>query len=750
MEISWVRIARVMACALFAAGGAGVAAAQSAVDLAPVDVVGVAPLPGLATPIGQVPSNVQSFGARILGRQRTTGVAEFLEFNANSVAINSPSGNDFQNDLSFRGFTASPLLGTPQGLSVFQDGVRINEAFADIVHWDLIPQNAIASMQLLPGSNPVFGLNTLGGALALTMKDGFAYQDAGIEAYAGAFGRRAVAADAGGANGPWAGFAAMEALHDDGWRKHSATRIARLYARGDWRGPADDIGLAISLADNFLNGTQALPLSMLGNPRQPYTWPDSTQTQLGFGNATWTHAFADDALVAVNGYYRRLRTTGVNSNVNGDYDPVESPAAAFNLQTAATTRAWGGAIQVSARRHWGATAHQLVVGAAFDGGSTSFSQARQNATFVNDREAVGTGAFATTTDVSSTVRYAGVYIADTITLSQQWSMMLAGRYNVARSTTQDLTGETPAINATNAFRKFSPAIGGNWQPSPNVNAFASISQGVRVPTPIELTCADPAAPCTLPNIFVADPPLQPVVATTYEAGLRGRVGSNGYYTAAIYRTELADDIQFISAGSGAVNAGYFQNVGKTRRQGLELTGGTTLGEFAFVARYSFLDATFQSGFDENSPNNSSANAQGQIAVQPANRLPGLPRNTVRLRADWASGPFALGATVLAAGSQYARGDENNQDANGQVPGYTVVALDGTWQIDRRWQLFMRVDNIFDRTYQNFGILGANYFRGPGNTFDAALAGPEQFRSPGAPLGAWIGIRYRLDRGVGNR
>jgi len=96
-------------------------------------------------------------------------------------------------------------------------------------------------------------------------------------------------------------------------------------------------------------------------------------------------------------------------------------------------------------------------------------------------------------------------------------------------------------------------------------------------------------------------------------------------------------------------------------------------------------------------------------------------------------------------SQYARGDENNKDVNGPVPGYAVVSLDGTWQIDRDWQLFARIDNLFDRAYQNFGILGSNYFRGPGNTFDAALAGPEQFRSPGAPFGAWIGIRYRLDR-----
>ena len=157
----------------------GGATAEEPVRIPPVEVIGTAPLPGLDTPVEQVPSNVQSFGARDIDRQRTGGVAEFLNFNANSTSLNSPTGNSYQPDISFRGFTASGLLGTPQGLSVFQDGVRINEAFADVVNWDLLPKNAVSSMQLLPGSNPVFGLNTLGGALTINMKDGFRYTGAG-------------------------------------------------------------------------------------------------------------------------------------------------------------------------------------------------------------------------------------------------------------------------------------------------------------------------------------------------------------------------------------------------------------------------------------------------------------------------------------------------------------------------------------------------------------------------------------------
>ena len=725
-------------------------AGDDAVNLGRIDVIGTTPLPGLGTPLEQIPSNVQNFGGRDLSRQRTGGVAEFLDLNANSVNLNSPTGNAFQPDVSFRGFTASSLLGTPQGLSVFQDGVRINEAFADIVNWDLIPKNAVASMQVLPGSNPVFGLNTLGGALTLHMKDGFANAGAEASISSGSFARTELAAEAGGNDGTFGFFAAIEGIRDDGYRDHSAARIGRLYARADAHAASDQYSVGLSLADNHLEGTQALPVSMLDNPKQAYTWPDTTDNRLAFVNGNWLHSSAPDTLLAGNAYYRRIATSGVNSNVNGDYAPPEQPNEAFNLETSETTNAWGASLQLTLQRIIAGVGHQMVVGAAYDAGRTGFKQSGQPATFAPDRDTVGTGDFTLETNVTTSNRSLGFYVADTIALAPQWSLLLAGRYNAARIVTQDLTGESPAIDGTNTFQRFNPAVGLTWTGSPALNVFGGVNQGTRVPTAVELTCADPAAPCTLPNIFVADPPLKQVVATTYELGVRGRIGASSFYSAAIYRTDLDDDIQFIGAGSGAVNAGYFRNVGSTRRQGVELTGGTTLGEVRVVARYSFLDATFQTGFAESSPNNSTADADGLIYVQPGNRLPTLPRNAFRLRADWVHGPFALGATLAAFDSQYARGNENNADPAGKVPGYTVVAMDASWNIASDWQVFARIDNLFNRTYQNFGILGANFFRGPGNTFDAGLAGPEAFRSPGAPLGAWIGIQYRLDRGTGSR
>ncbi len=740
---------RIVAC-LFAFCCATRVASQTPVDLGRIDVIGTTPLPGPGLAVEQVPSNVQTFGARDIERQRTGGVAEYLNLNANSLSLNSPTGNSFQPDVSFRGFTASALLGTPQGLSVFQDGVRINEAFADVVNWDLIPKNAIASMQLLPGSNPIFGLNTLGGALTINMKDGFRFAGANVDLSAGSFGRTAIAADLGGNNGTIAGYAAFEGIDDNGWRDHASSRIRRMYARGDAHLAQDEFNVAITLADNYLEGTQALPVSMLGNPKQPYTWPDTTDNRLDFISANWQHTFGADTMLAANIYYRKISNSGVNSNVNGEYEPPAQPNEAFNILTAANTRGWGASLQLTARRMLSGMSHQLVAGMAYDAGKTTFTQSEQPAQFVADRDTIGVGDFALATHVATRNRSLGFYVADTVAIAPQWSLLLSGRYNAARVQTQDLTGDTPAINGTHTFQRFNPALGLTWTASSRLNVFGGVNQGMRVPTAVELTCADPEAPCILPNIFVADPPLKAVVATTWEVGVRGRIGAAGFYSGALYRTDLADDIHFISAGSGAVNAGYFQNVGNTRRQGVELAGGTTWDEWQLTARYSFLDATYQTGFSQSSPNNSTADAAGQIYVQPGNRLPTLPRNALKLRADWMRGPLALGASLVAFDTQYSRGNENNADPAGKVPGYALVALDGSWKITPEWQLFARIDNLFNRTWQNFGILGANYFRGPGNTFDSSLAGPEAFRAPGAPFGAWIGIQYRLDRGAASR
>jgi outer membrane receptor protein involved in Fe transport len=168
---------------------------------------------------------------------------------------------------------------------------------------------------------------------------------------------------------------------------------------------------------------------------------------------------------------------------------------------------------------------------------------------------------------------------------------------------------------------------------------------------------------------------------------------------------------------------------------------------SIVARYSFTDATYRAGFVEHSPNNSTADAAGDIVVRAGNRMPGVPRHLVKLRVEWsAAESLSIAAGLVAASPQYAHGDENNLDATGRVPGYAVVNLDARWRVTRNVELFVNAANVFDARWQNLGVLGANYFRGPGDTFAPDLAAPAAFRAPGAPFGAWAGLRYRFEGG----
>jgi len=283
----------------------------------------------------------------------------------------------------------------------------------------------------------------------------------------------------------------------------------------------------------------------------------------------------------------------------------------------------------------------------------------------------------------------------------------------------------------------------NFNPTPGLTTYAGYNEGMRAPTALELTCADPAAPCKLPNSFLADPPLKKIVAKTFEIGARGRQRDFSW-SAAAFRTDLLDDIQFVSSGGG-INAGFFQNVGRTRRQGLELTAAQKFGPFGVVARYGFLDATYRTGFIEHSPANSTADANGDIEVRPGNRIPSVPRQTLRLRLDFEpTTTWSVGANVIVNSASWSRGDENNQDASGPVPGYTVVNLDGRLRVTRNVEFFARINNLFDRKYSNFGILGENVFTGPGRSFDPANGVNESFRGLGAPRGAWVGVRFELD------
>jgi len=191
-----------------------------------VTVIGQTPLPGLELPLGQIAAPVQSATAGDIDGSGALDVSAFMNRRLGGVHVNEVQGNPFQMDVNYRGYTASPLLGTPQGLSVYFDGVRINQPFGDVVSWDLIPKAAIASMNLMPGSNPLFGLNTLGGALAIQTKEGRSHPGSSVQVTGGSNSRRSLELEHGGFNDKgleW--FVAGNLFRDSGWRTNSPSDV---------------------------------------------------------------------------------------------------------------------------------------------------------------------------------------------------------------------------------------------------------------------------------------------------------------------------------------------------------------------------------------------------------------------------------------------------------------------------------------------------------------------------------------------
>ena len=730
--------------------------AAEILELPTIEVIGTTPLPGIGTPIKDVPANVQVFTSKEFAKQKQTNISEYLEQNPSSVTVNAAQGNPFQVDINFRGFTASPLLGTPQGLSVFQDGVRINEPFGDAVNWDLIPQSAISSIQVIPGSNPVFGLNTLGGALSVYTKSGFQYPGASIEALLGSFRRKQIQFEMGGSDGKSVDYFLTGNFFDEhGWGDHNPSKVKQFFTKVGWRDDKTDIDLSLTAADNRLEGMQSLPKSYIKeNYKQAYTFPDINENKLTSLNLKASHFYTDDLLLGGNTYFRKFKNSNTSSNQADNFDillPVSSSNfPALNDRSVIDQDSYGGSFQVTINSLLGARKNQLTVGASADWGKANFQQSSQASNWTADRDivAIPGAQFALQTNADTKNAYYGLYFTDTLQLSDQWGMTYSGRYNRAQVKIVN-RGDAldDRLNGSHTFSRFNPAVGVNFNPSPKLTAYATYNEGMRAPTPMELTCADPDAPCKLPNSFLADPPLKNVVSKTVELGARGKVGEGASWNAAIYRTDLKDDIQFISSNlTTATNLGYFQNVGKTRREGLELGGSSKISSFTLSARYAYLKATFQSPFVVFSPFNSSADIDGNIRVSTGDRIPGIPAHNfkVRLDYDW-NETFSVGTNLLYSSGLFARGDENNQDRHGKVPGYAVVNLDGRYSLTKKLQFFGRVNNLFDKRYANFGILGENLFpESNGKTFTGTGNGEvEQFQSLGSPRGFWIGARYEI-------
>jgi iron complex outermembrane receptor protein len=743
----------------------------------------------------RVPARVQTATTETVDALQPLDITELLHRGFGSVSINHAQNNPLQPDVNFRGQTASPLLGLPQGISVYANGVRMNEVFGDTVNWDLLPLSAIQGAQALAGTNPVFGQNSLGGALSIAMKNGFSYEGTGAEAWGGSFGRRGGSLQHGGNNGSWGWYGNVDYFAEDGWRDFSKSEALRGFGALSWRNGEDRFDLSLAHADSELRGNGASPVELLEERRKAvFTHPDLTDNKLTQVIASGSKLLGGGLSLSGNAFYRNLRTNSFNGDgtifeecdiggeellVEEDFDdldddgecgdgdvyslvldqfgnPIEAELDdeelnAINNISRRRQRSGGASVQLGHELDLGnGRRNDLTVGASWQTGKASFDSVLEVAQLDEDRSTTRTGIFAEefATAVDSRVTTYSLYVADTFDLTRSLSLTAAARYDNTRITLKDRSGLDPELNGRHRFDRINPALGLTWRGANGLVGYLSVSQASRTPTAVELACADEDAPCSLPNAFLADPPLDEVVARSVEVGLRGNgVGGIRWHVGA-YQTVNRDDILFQTVGGAQANVGFFDNVADTRRRGVELELAQKLGAFSWKLDYGMVDATFRDDFIVNSPNHplfgddaDEVDGAGfivgddKLQVTAGRRIPGIARHQANLLLDWqATAKLRLGTDLNYRSGVYLRGDEIN--VLGRTGSYLTVNLHGEYHYTRSLSFFARAENLFNKKYETFGLLGE-----PDEVF-------EDFEDPrffgaGPPRGVWAGFRLKL-------
>ncbi len=773
--------------------GLAITAANPAIaaETAPPEIViTAAPIPGGGVARDKIAANPRVIDSTDIRGEGNASILKALESGLAGVSLDQAQNNPFQPNMVYRGFEASPLAGDAQGLAVYVNGVRFNQSFGDTVNWDLIPDSAVERMTL-EGSNAVFGLNALGGSLAVQMKNGFTHHGASAEVSGGSFGRIEGGAELSVGGESTSLYLAAHRVSESGWRPHSPSDLRQIYGDLGWRNPDAELHLNIIGADNDLTGNGTSPVELLAVDRRAiFTYPDSTHNRYIRVSPTADIALGESTRLQATAYYSRLHQHTENGDAadagvcednedlictkdgdpltdsNGDEIPnflTDSPYQAyvdrfdnpewadggpyaFLNRTSTHTHTTGIAAQVTDTHDIFGLGNHLVVGASVDRGSTQFAASTEIGALTLDRGYQGPGipidspgGDITPVGVTAHNTYLGIYISDILDLTPDLSATLAGRYNRARVRLIDRLGT--ALNGTHHYRRFNPDLGLAYKLTPSLTAYARYSEANRIPTPAELSCADPTSPCSLTNFFVGDPPLDQVVARTIEAGLRGQVANLGgvsidWHTGG-FTTTSRHDIQYVA--SGTIGRAYFRNIGSTRRRGLEAGLTLTTDRLTAYLDYSLTDATYRTALALDSPDNPEADANGQIMVSPGDRLPGIPEHSLKFGAHYrATTQLALALTGRAVTGQSLFGDEAN--LNPKTSGYVVMNAHASYTLFDKVELYVTIDNLFDKHYATYGTFSAT---DEIPLLEAPDARNTRALSPAPPTAFYAGTRIRF-------
>jgi len=726
-----------------------------------VVVYGTLPDSDIGQDPNKVPGELQSFSADQIGAQHGATLLDALGRSA-GVSLSDAQGNAMFQNLRFHGFEASPLQGVAEGVAVYQNGIRLNEAFGDTVNWDSVPQTAINRMDVW-SSNPVFGLNALGGAVNLVMKNGFTWQGTALSGQGGTYGHGMGTAQFGFQSGDASFYAAAEGVTDSGWRQHSPSGLARLYTDAGARFGASEVHFVAAGSLSELGVVGPTPIELLqSSSTATYTYPQTTHNLTGSLALSGKTRLSDRWQVEASLYVRALRQRHVDGN-SGNFESCSGKSSfggdlclqddAFGTPAGGKTTAFrnqfvimsaagqvfpfdstvsyatidrsfidtvtqGATLQLTGNQPLFGLSNYFTAGGSIDHSAIGFRSgstlAREfsNLDVAVDPAVPGAGTIVHTlgnlgyapVDLGATTSYYGLYAVDALDVTPALTVTAGLRANAADISGRDRSGAATELTGNHGYGHVNPLAGLAYKFNDALSLFGGYAQANRAPTPLELDCASQTQPCLLENSLVADPPLAQVVSHSWQAGARGSLDGPWddeqlKWSATFFRTDSDNDI--IALASSIAGRGYYTNVPLTRRQGADLTLDYQGRDWSAYASYSYLDATYQFTGTLASPNNPGANADGKVLVTPGRHLPMTAANSIKAGGDiTVLKGLSMGAELAFTGSQYFDGDPSN--LNGKLPAYVVVNLRAAYDISPQWQIFGLVDNVFDNHSASYG------------------------------------------------
>lgn len=654
------------------------------------------------------------------------------------VTFGNQTGSPYQADLRIRGFAVSPVVGLPQSVSVFVDGVRVNEADASQVHLSLVPAAAVERLELVRGPVGAFGRNSLAGSINIVTARGTETSGVSFEGEGGSYRSGSGIVRAGGQSGAVDGLITGAYRRSEGWRQLGHSDELSLFGKVGWRGGQTDAWISYTLEADSLEGPGPLPESWIeghGLPTDIVSPPsDPRRLQYTGGNG--------DAFKArmhfVNSRLERDLTSNLSLQLTSFARFVDFRQSNDNLTEPdalgiTDIASYGATVQLARQPHAGL----IIVGGI---------EAVRNEVDIDIRErpnrAFPSVVPRTTERLRTHEKNLAGFGEAFWHLRPNLALHTSLRFDYTSLPVEDLID--PADSGHNTFAELTGGLGLSSDVGGGLRAFAGYSRGFRAPVILEVSCADPSDPCQLPFELGPDPPLEPVKSDSWQAGLRLSHDRLRVEWVA-YWSEVGDDI-FNVIDLATPTRGYFTNLDRTRRIGSELAVQATpfpgLSGLSVAANIGLTRATFQSAAvlaapfidDDDDPSDPPVPGEVELEspeVEPGDRFPMVPALSLALGAGYTFGHTSIRLDANMTGEQFLVGDENNEAPFDNLELYTVFDLSMEQQLGRAWA-YLEVGNLFDARYSLFGIISRN-LRDPDEEV-------ERFLTPGLPRSLKVGFR----------